>query len=59
MKVKAIKNFVPMQPGDVYATWADISLMESLTGFKPRTNLNEGVKKFVAWYQSEYGRKDY
>ncbi len=55
LKVKAIKNFVPMQPGDVYATWADISLMESLTGFKPRTNLNEGVKKFVAWYLREYG----
>jgi len=55
LKVKAIKNFVPMQPGDVYATWADISLMETLTGFKPRTNLNEGVKKFVAWYLREYG----
>ncbi len=59
LKVKAKKNLMPMQPGDVYANWADISLMKSLTGFKPKTNLNEGVQKFVAWYQSEYGRKDY
>lgn len=59
LKVKAKKNLVPMQPGDVYATWADISLMKTLTGFKPRTNLYEGVQKFVAWYQSEYGREDY
>ena len=49
---KAVKNLMPIQPGDVLATWADTSLLERLTGNKPRTDLLEGTKKFVSWYRS-------
>ena len=49
---KAIKNHMPMQLGDVPATWADCSLLTSLTGYKPSTSIKEGVEKFVAWYTS-------
>lgn len=50
--IKAVKNFMPMQAGDVQATWANISLLTELTGFKPSTDVYSGVKKFVEWYQS-------
>lgn len=53
--IKAKKNFMPMQAGDVPATWADTSLLESLTGFKPRTNHEAGVRKFLRWYRAYYG----
>lgn len=46
----AKKNFLGMQKGDVPATWADASLLERLTGYKPDTDYNEGVSKFVSWY---------
>ena len=49
---KAVKNLMPIHPGDVLATWADTSLLERLTGNKPRTDLLEGTKKFVSWYRS-------
>ncbi|MEC8204939.1 MAG: NAD-dependent epimerase/dehydratase family protein, partial [Pseudomonadota bacterium] len=49
--IKAVKNLMPLQPGDVLATWADTSLLEHLTGYKPRTNLSEGTEKFVSWYR--------
>ena len=52
---KAIKNFLPMQIGDVRATWADTSLLEQITGFKARVDVEEGVAKFVDWYL-EYTR---
>ena len=45
----AVKNFLPMQPGDVPATWADASLLKSLTGYAPQTPFREGVARFVAW----------
>ena len=51
---KALKNPMPMQPGDVLATWADTSLLEYLTGYKPRTTLLEGTEKFVSWYRDYY-----
>ena len=51
---KAIKNFMPIQAGDVPATWADISLLKHLTGYRPRTNLNEGIDCFVNWYRDYY-----
>ncbi len=50
----AKRNLMPMQPGDVPATWADISLLEYLTGYKPRTDLFEGTKRFVSWYRNYY-----
>ncbi len=51
----AVKNFLPMQPGDVPATWADASLLKSLTGYAPQTPFREGVARFVAWYRDYYG----
>ena len=51
---KAIKNFMPMQKGDVPATWADNSLLRALTGYAPQTDVREGVQKFVDWYREYY-----
>ena len=51
---KAIKNFMPMQQGDVPATWADTSLLKSLTGYTPNTDLSTGVQNFVNWYRNYY-----
>jgi len=50
----ATRNMLPMQPGDVVATWADATLLERLTGFKPGISINEGVAEFVAWYRDYY-----
>ena len=47
---KAKINWMPIQPGDVPATWADTSLLSDLTNFTPKTDLAVGVKKFVSWY---------
>lgn len=52
--VHAEMNLMPMQPGDVPATWADVSLLKSLTGYVPRTTVREGVAQFVAWYRDYY-----
>lgn len=49
---KAIKNMLPMQPGDVPATYADITELTSRTGFVPQTPLKEGLERFVKWYIS-------
>ena len=43
-----------MQPGDVPATWADASLLQRLTGYRPQTEFREGVRRFVDWYQQHY-----
>ena len=51
----AQKEFLPMQAGDVKATFADTSALDAWVGFKPNTPLNDGVKKFVAWYRQYYG----
>ena len=50
----AQKEFLPMQAGDVKATYADTSALETWVGFKPYTPLNEGVEKFVNWYRQFY-----
>lgn len=50
----AIKHFLEMQKGDVPATWADASLLQTLTGFRPQTDVREGVRRFVAWYREYY-----
>lgn len=52
--IKAIKNFMPMQAGDVPKTWADTTLLKSLTDFKSNTDLATGVHKFVVWYRKYY-----
>lgn len=51
---KAIRNYMPMQQGDVPATWADASLLQSLTGYKPQTPFRDGVAEFVGWYREYY-----
>ncbi|MCU4157355.1 NAD-dependent epimerase [Carboxylicivirga sp. A043] len=50
----AIKDYRPMQNGDVYQTYADISDLEQRIGFKPSTSINEGLKKFIDWYKHYY-----
>jgi len=51
----AVKNLLPLQPGDVPATFADIDTLMADTGFKPATSIEEGVSRFVAWYRGYYG----
>lgn len=51
---KAIRNYMPMQTGDVPATWADASLLKRLTGYSPQTPFREGVARFVRWYRDYY-----
>ena len=52
---KAIRNLMPMQPGDVEATWADVSDLIADTGFRPQTSVEYGVGQFVKWYKEYYG----
>ena len=51
---KAIRNYLPMQTGDVPATWADATLLQSLTGYRPQTNFRDGIAAFVRWYRDYY-----
>jgi UDP-glucuronate 4-epimerase len=51
---KAIRNYMEMQKGDVPATWANVSLLERLTEYRPNTSIQEGVRKFVSWYRQYY-----
>ena len=52
---KAIMNLLPMQPGDVPDTMADVAALESDTGYRPTTTVDVGVARFVEWYRSYYG----
>ncbi|MDR0721155.1 MAG: NAD-dependent epimerase [Treponema sp.] len=54
---KAKKELLPMQPGDVPITWADINELEADTGYRPKTSIEEGVRKFVEWYKGYYEKK--
>jgi UDP-glucuronate 4-epimerase len=47
----ANRRDLPMQPGDVERTWADVSALRAAIGFAPRTTLEEGLSRFVAWYR--------
>jgi len=51
---KATKNYLPMQAGDVVRTYADVSALEKAIGFKPATELQQGIDKLVAWYSGYY-----
>lgn len=51
---QAVKNLLPLQPGDVPATFADIDDLVRDTGFRPATPIEEGVARFVEWYRSRY-----
>lgn len=51
---EAIRNYMPMQKGDVPGTWADATLLHQLTGYRPQTDINTGIDKFVAWFRDYY-----
>lgn len=51
----ATRNYMDMQPGDVPATWADATLLEDLTGYRPQTDVQTGTRRFVEWYLDYYG----
>jgi UDP-glucuronate 4-epimerase len=52
--ILANKDFLPMQAGDVEETFADTSLLEDWVGFKPSTDIKDGVRHFVNWYREFY-----
>jgi UDP-glucuronate 4-epimerase len=52
---EARKRMLPMQPGDVTSTFADISKLAALIGYAPKVRLREGLERFVDWYRSFYG----
>lgn len=52
--VKAARNYMDMQKGDVPATWANAELLKKLTGYGPQTDVREGVRRFVDWYRDYY-----
>lgn len=54
LEVTAIKNYLPMQPGDVYSTFSDIESSTRDFGFRPKTTLRAGLEKFVEWYRKDY-----
>jgi UDP-glucuronate 4-epimerase len=47
-------EYKPIQPGDVLKTWADVSDLEKITGYKPHTSVSEGIRKFISWYREFY-----
>ncbi len=53
--MKAEKNLLPMQPGDVPATFADVDDLSADVGFRPATPIREGIRSFVEWYRDYYG----
>jgi UDP-glucuronate 4-epimerase len=53
---KAERNYMPMQTGDVPATWANAALLQSLTGYQPQTSYRDGIARFVTWFRDYYER---
>jgi UDP-glucuronate 4-epimerase len=52
---EAIKRFVDLQAGDVLATYPHVDDLEEAVGFRPRTSIEDGLARFVAWYREFYG----
>jgi len=52
--MKALKNFLPLQAGDVPATYADVNELINDVGFNPATSVEEGITRFVEWYREYY-----
>lgn len=50
----ATRNYLPMQPGDVRATWANADLLAELTGYKPHTDIRDGIAAFIEWFRDYY-----
>lgn len=55
--IEAKKNFMPMQPGDVYQTYADTNALFEATGYQPKVDVKQGVDEFVKWYNEFYQGK--
>lgn len=53
---RATRNYMPMQMGDVPATWADASLLMNLTGYQPRTDFRDGIARFVEWFRDYHNK---
>ena len=53
---KAIKSFLPMKPVDVSQTSSDCLELESWIGYRPKTTIEEGIKRFITWYREFYGK---
>jgi len=51
---KATLDLLPMQPGDVPSTMADVSELERTVGFRPTTSVRDGIRRFVEWYRGYY-----
>jgi UDP-glucuronate 4-epimerase len=54
LEKKAVIEFLPTPPGDVYITYADISKSKNILAYDPKTDLQEGLFHFVKWYQKQY-----
>ena len=54
LQKKAIRNYLPMQKGDVPGTWADSSMLEELISYRPNTDIHDGISSFISWYRSYY-----
>jgi UDP-glucuronate 4-epimerase len=52
---EAVKQMLPMQPGDVMETYADIDDLAREVGFRPQTSIEDGIRGFVAWYRDHFG----
>ena len=52
--LKARLSYLPMQPGDVPETTADVADLEAAIGFRPKTEIRDGIKAFVRWYRQYY-----
>ena len=51
---KAQRTYMDIQPGDVPATWANADLLQTLTGYRPQTGIEDGIAQFVAWFRDYY-----
>ena len=56
--LKASKEMMPMQPGDVEKTWADVSGLERDYNYRPNTPIKSGIRKFIAWYKTYYSNRN-
>lgn len=51
LKIKAVKNRMPLQKGDIPISFANVENLRKLTGYKPKTNINKGISEFIKWYK--------
>ena len=54
--IKANKEFLPLQPGDVPDTYSDCTSLETFINYKPNTSIEDGIRKFISWYRKFYGK---